>query len=183
MRVRHGFTIIEMLVVLVIIGVMMSTLMPLISKRRTVVNWESVGDRLNEMALFIRAEAMSTHKTYRFVFQHSHETVQDQIFLEEEYIDPEKPNQHSYRDVTSYYAPTRYELPPEYKLRAVYVGKENTLPEPRGQAYCFIIPDGLMQPVIVHLVKKEDKAESLVSYQLNPFLGKFALHEGKVKPE
>jgi len=182
-RSAPAFTLLELLGVLFLGGLLISLLAPLISRRRSLETWDSVQDHLNQVMVFARQEALTKRKLCRVVFQHVTRD-QDSIFVEEEYPDPDEPQnafKRRFRPVTSDFIPMPLMLSAERRIRAVYRGKENILPEPQGQAYAYVIPDGLVQEVSVHVVKTEEKIEELAVFDLNPFLGTFERRESQFK--
>ena len=109
---------------------------------------------------------------------------QDFIAVEEENEDPEKPTRKIYEQVHSHYFNTKYQLADEIKINGVYHGREEMMEENKGQGFCYVIPDGLVQDVLVHLTRRlHGEPESRASFKITPFFGKFEYFEGHVKPE
>lgn len=179
---QSAFTLIELLAVIFLVGLLASLMGPLLHRKKPQETWEIFHDHLNQLASFVRQEAITKRRVYRLVFEQK-QNKQARIFVEEEYQDLDHADKKLYRLVEPIDTPTKLMLEYGRSLRAVYVGRQNALSDQAAAAYCFVIPDGMMQPVTVQVVKAGKGAEEIVSFQLNPFLGTFDRYEGKLKPE
>ena len=162
-------------------GIIASIFLPRLSRRPTTAEWPSITQDLNNLALFARQESLANHQVYRLAFV-SNPKGTDSVRVEQEKADPENPSHKKYDLVFSYYLPTTYNFNAAVKLKAVYVGKTNMLDEQRGVAHCYIIPDGLVQDVTVHLVRHIDAVETSATFIMNPFFGRFEFNEGLIRP-
>lgn len=178
---RSAFTMVEMMVVLLLIGVVASYLLPRLNRRSPAVEWATILRDLDNIIFFTRQEAIANQKVYRLAFK-SNNKAPDEVRIEQELDDLEKPGKKIYQLVSSYYFTTTYLFDPAIKLDAVYLGKQEMLADQRGVAYCYVISDGLVQDVMIHLVRKLDNVETKGSFRMNPFFGKFEFYEGAVKP-
>ena len=182
---QKAFTLVEILVVLLLIGVVATAIMPRLFRRAPQLEWKNVADDVNNLVFFARQEAIANQKVYRLVFK-SNKNGPDSVAVEQENNDPEKPGNKLYKQVFPYYFQanqTQYELPEQIRFKAVFSGKQDMLEEQRGVAYCYIVPDGLVQEVLVQCTKKIDAVETFASLKMLPFLGVFQLHEELIKPE
>lgn len=175
---RSAFTLFEIMVVLVLIGMVTTIFLPRLVRRPLKTEWHTITDDFNTMALFARQEAIIHKKVYRLVFK-SNLNAPDTVWIEEENDDPEKPKQKIYSAITSYYFNTHYQLADQVKLKAVRSGKHDMLGDDHGVAYCFIDQGGLMDDVTVQLIRKIDMVESTMILQMNPFMGRFEMQEGE----
>lgn len=181
-KLRSAFTFIEITVVLALIGVIAAVLLPRLVRRSPAVEWKNILDDFNNIVSFTRQEAVANQKVYRLTFKSSGEQGLDTIMIEEEKDDPDKPGKKIYPIVFSYYFTTTYTLAKGVKLSAVYIGKQNQLDE-KGGAHCYIIPDGLVQDVIIRVIRTINGVESKGSFRMNPFMGTFEFFDGFIKPE
>lgn len=187
MQAHRAFTLFEMVLVIALAGILSAVFLTRIARmKKSPENWTTIADQLNRLATVLRQEAITTGKQVRLTFLRQRDDA-DKILLEQEEPDPEHPGKMIYGKLSAFYADTEYLLPADYRLEGVYRGKENLLPERKGQASCYVQADGLMEDVTLRMVKTdgqaEQKTEELYSYTLNPFLGTFDGYEGKVKPE
>jgi Tfp pilus assembly protein FimT len=173
---------IEMMVVIFLIGVMATITIPRLAYKSPKAEWGSVLDELNNITLFARQEAIANHTVYRLNFKPNGSNP-DTVTIEQEIEDPEKPGKKNYKQATSYYIKTQYQLHPSIKIKAFYHGHRNELSSSDGNTYCYIIPNGLVQDVLIHLIKSEKGVGYNKSIKMMPFYGKFEMEEGFVKPE
>ncbi len=182
-QLRSAFTLIEMMVVIGIMAFMAAIIIPRLAFRTPQAEWPTILADLNDIVFFARQEAISTQKVHRIVFKISADQL-DTVFVEEELDDPEKPGRKIYSP-TSFYFSTKYTFHESVKIKAFFNGKYESLAENKGEGYCYVIPDGLVQDILIHVVRKnkENGTEIPVSFTLSPFFGKFELHDGFVRPE
>ena len=187
-KMRHAFTMIEMMVVIFLIGVIATIVIPRLSYKTPQSEWSSVLYDLNNLALFARQEAISNHGIYRLNFK-SGGNGPDTMIIEREDRDPENQNKIVYTKVTSDYLKTQYQFNPSIKIKDFYHGKKNAMTDHTVDMCCYIMYDGLVQDVLIHLTrnekvtKKESGAESKASFKMMPFYGRFEFHDDFIKPE
>lgn len=186
LRTNYGFTLIEILVVLFLIGIMATIGVPrFLLDRQPKAEWPAVVDEINNLVIFARQEAISSQVVYRLAFK-KQKKGRDFVLVQREGRDPEKPLKKVYNAVSSGYVQTRYELPETIKLHALYHGKDEEFEENKNEGYCYIIPDGLVQDVMIHVTKKKDKKDKKEvqgTLRMAPFFGKFEFSNGFMKPE
>ena len=167
------------MVVVVIIGILATMILPRIMKREPTSSGESITEEINNLVYYARQEAISNQKNYRLHFK-SNRFEQDFVEVEEEGRDAEKPQKIIYIPVTSYFK-TKYLLPKNTTLESFYIGKEEQFAENKGNAYCNVIPNGLVQESLIHLSQEDEEDpeyKSEVSLKMSPFFGRFELNEG-----
>ncbi len=179
---RHAFTMIEMMVVIFLIGVMATFVIPRLVRKTPQAEWSTILYDLNNLAIFARQEAISNQAVYRLNFK-SMGNAPDMMIIEKEEQDPEKPWKRVYTPVLSYYLKTQYQFHPSVKIKAFYHGKKEEVSDGSGDPCCYIVHDGLVQDVIIHLVRTEKGVESRVSFKMMPFYGKFERYDDFIKPE
>ncbi len=179
---QRAFTMIEMMVVIFLIGVMATFIIPRLAYKNPQSDWSTILYDLNNLALFARQEAISNQAVYRLKFK-SNSNAPDLMIIEKEELDPEKPGKKIYTPVSSYYLKLPYKFHPSVKIKAFYHGKKNELEDKFGDPCCYIVHDGLVQDVLIHLVRTEKGVESRVSFKMLPFYGKFEQYDDFIKPE
>jgi len=179
---RHAFTMVEMMVVIFLIGVMATFVIPRLAYRTPQADWSTILYDLNNLAFFARQEAISNQAVYRLRFK-AGGSAPDMMIVEKVGQDPDRPEKPIYTQVLSYYLKTQYQFHPSVKIKAFYHGKKNVLDESGGDTCCYIVHDGLVQDVLIHLARTEKGVESRVSFKMMPFYGKFEQFDGFIKPE
>ena len=66
---RRAFTLIEMLMVIMIMGIVVSVFLGRMSRGKKPETFETIGDQLNRMVLFVRQEALVNQKRYCLAFE------------------------------------------------------------------------------------------------------------------
>ena len=83
----------------------------------------------------------------------------------------------------SEYLQTRYDLPKSIRMKAAYKKKKNEFDENKGQAFCYIIPNGLVESIMIHIEKTIDNREIGATFKMEPFKGEFEFIQGYLRPE
>ena len=162
--------------------------LPRLIRKSPSAKWEAVLDEANSLLYFARQEAISTYKVHRLHFVAK--DGKSSVGIEVESDDPDKPTRKIYTPTKSYYFSAKYTFPKSISIEAVYAGRIDQLDKYRDNAYCYIVPNGLVQEIFVHLIKgaftpeeEEGKKAEKRTLKVSPFLGKFTIHEGYQKPK
>lgn len=187
---REGFTLFEIMLTVVVMGIIALLAIPKIRQRKSVeATAKAVTEEINNLVYFARHSAITKRKIHRLHFV-SPQRGADFVYIEIDAPNPEKPNEQKFEPLAQYSGKnifsSKYTLPENVKFEAVFHGKQEELEEKKRNAFCHIIPDGLVEEVLVHISLKEsakDIQEKIVSLRMLPFFGKFELIEDKIKPE
>lgn len=181
-----AFTLLEILIVMVVIGIIATIAAPRLTRKDPSTKWENVLEEINNMVSYARQEAISRQKTYRLRFKINKSSA-DFVQIEEENTDPENPNKKIYPLIQAHGFKPIYKLSNSEKVsikfEAIYHGKTEQLSENKGEAYCYIIPNGLVQEILIHAIRTEDNKTNKASFKMQPFFGKFEKFDGFLKPE
>lgn len=180
-RKRRAFTLIEMLIVMVIIGFMVTMIPSWLFRKRVDSSLPAVMREFNNLLLVARQQAITSQKVHRLFFK-SEKNFNDYVVVQTMDKDPEKKGKEIARIVASEYLETKYDLPQGIKMEAVYLGKEELFSENRNEAYCYVSPNSLVQGIFIHVIRKIDDLEQKVTFKVEPFLGEFELYSGFIKP-
>ena len=175
-----GFSLIEIMVVIALLGLLLSMVMPRLSRRAPASEWKAIHSEFNNLAQVARQESIAEQTVFRLNFSRGKAPAPDTVTVER--LSKMSPDgKQEFTQASSPYLPTKYELPEGIHFRAVYQGKQDTLQE-RGQAFCYVIPDGLVQDVYVQLTRMESSKEEPVTLKMLPFDGYFELIEKHIRP-
>jgi prepilin-type N-terminal cleavage/methylation domain-containing protein len=183
-REKNGFALIEIMVTVLIIGIMATMIFPRLLRRSPNLEWTHVHQELNNLLYFARQEAILNKEIYRLTIDTK--GAEHTISVETQKIDRAKPDQKKYDVVPSEYFETRYTLPSALKIHAVYKGKQEQLEENKQVAHCYIIPDGLVEDMLIQMKRSSENApeqESKATFKVEPFFGTFELSSGYSKPQ
>lgn len=157
------------------------------SKRDPNSEWPAVVHEVNNMVSFARQEAIAHQKTHRLVFISS-KTELDQLTIEVESTNPEKPQQVTFKPLDIAYFKSIYIFPKGFRIKAVFKGSVDQLADKanKGRAYCYLINEGLVEDTLVHMSRlplRDGDVETFASLKMAPFIGRFEYSPELVKPE
>lgn len=171
-KAQVAFTMIEMMVVLFIIGLMVSLVGPRMAQRTPDATWPVVSDEFNNMLYFARQEAITSQKIHRLVFDKRKRTAHVEVDAGEA-----KPGVRDYQPVHSHYFTSSYALPDEIGYLSLKRGKKDLFEDNKGVAYCYVVPHGLVEDLVLRLERQESERTTAVKLSVQPFLGAFNLQE------
>lgn len=181
MRLAAAFTLLEIMLVIVLIGAVTAFFLPRLVQRSPTLDWSHVLDEMNNLVSFARQEAIANQIEYRLLFVQQPKKPAT-ILIEKEQLDAQDKKRKIFVVITSDYAPTKYTLPEEIVIDGVFDGKTEQLAHYKNRAYCYIVPDGLVQDILIHLTRNSKGVVSEVSLRMKPFYGMFELVQGHSRP-
>jgi len=169
-----AFTLIEVLVAMAIIGLLVS-MAPRLMLRQPQKDVSFVLQQLNRLVELARQEAIVSNKLHRIVF---HSKL---VSLQKEEMDTENPLAINFKPVESAQLKPEYKLPDFVEMRSFFLNGKNILDEYSGDAFVYITPEGMSQPVFVQLLEIREGREEQLTFKMQPFLGRFEREDGWVK--
>ncbi len=169
-----------MMVVLALIGLLISMVAPRFSRRSPSSDWKVIISELNNFTQFARQESVAEQVVFRLNFLRGKNKAPDCVVIEH-WVGVDKKGNQEFAQVSSPYMKTRYEFAENVRVKAVYLGKQELYIE-NGQAFCFVVPEGLVQDVYIQLVRTEEGKEDFVTLKMRSFEGAFELIERLVRP-
>jgi len=178
---NRGFTLVEMMAVLALIGILIGMAVPRFSRRSPSSEWRNILEELNNLAQFARQESIAEQVVFRISFRHGKNDAPDTVSVEREFKKNPKTGMMEFAQASSLYLKAHYTFADTVRIRAIYRGKQELFRE-AGQAFCYVVPEGLVQDVYVQLLRKEGKQDDVATCKMLPFDGKFVLLEKLIKP-
>lgn len=175
---NHGFTIIEILVVLALIGVMTAVVLPNLMPSQPGQERKQFVTKLNELMRFSWQQAILTGNLQRVVVDIPNRTVQLQ---EADKFD--KQGEPIFADMANSYLQTAVTWPEQLQIRNLYIeGFDEMSRSAAGasKAWFYIVPDGLTQRVTINMVDNNDLQDEKVvrmALVLNPYTAQFSVYD------
>lgn len=179
---KKAFTLLELLVVMVIVGFMVTIIPSWLMHKKVDENLTTILQELNNLLIFARQESILLQEPCRLLFK-KEKGGNDFVVLQKLQRDIQNPNKIVPVILNSDYFNTRYILPSKISIEAFYLGKKEMLSENKGEGYCYVMPNTLIESIIIHIVKKTEAGVEKVTFKTEPFIGEFNMFNGFLKPE
>lgn len=173
MKTNQGFTLIEIIVAMLIVGLLMTALVPVLRSRPADERKAFIAE-FNALVALGWYNALITHKVHRLYVQpQKHEiTLQIQSSTDTKVL--------SFEPVKKAYLATRLSMPTQFEVQQFIVVGAPPAENPID-FYFVIMPDGLAQDVIINMYDKKDKLPNgeyrPFSLMLNPFSAQFTTYD------
>lgn len=182
---RSGFSLIELLIVMALLGVMAMVIAPLLKGRDFDQERVSFVLQLNAFIAGAQYNAIASGKVSRVVF----DLKKSQVYIEEQGLGRDETGQDKYELVQVPYNETFFEWDSHhFKLVDFWVNGNNELAGGKDseKTWFYIVPDGIAQVVIINLrdLISSEGYNDLGEYSLvlNPFAVQFKLYESFKQP-
>jgi len=179
---RFGFTLLELMVALVLIGILATIVIPNMRRKAADQDQKNLANYLNAVSQFAMQRAIETYRVHKVVLDLSKRS----IFLEVQ--SPKKDKKDSFERVKSSFLRTEFNWEPNLVFKNIYIEKEDKMKivGKLAQTWFFILPDGLGQPVVLNIIDVKDTRKSAkgkeFSLVLNPFTLQFKNYDSFQKP-
>ena len=181
-KTNSAFTLLEIMMVMVVIASMATIISPWLLRKKPSSEWPFVLSEFNNLVYFARQEAIVNQKNYRLTFKSNADTS-DLVIVESEEDNPENPDKKIYKQALSEYLSTEYKLPDQVKMHAFYKNGKEEFSQNKRIAYCYVVPDGLVEDVMILVNRYIEQEEFKATFKMVPFFGKFDFHTGFLKSE
>lgn len=160
----NGFTLIELMVVIVVLGVMMTLIIPQLGNIGD-ANLKRSARHLTGMIRFLRDEAQAKKEVYRLRFD-----IKDGKYWAEEFVITSKD--------TAEYKRMQVAMAGEGSLAGQTTFKDVQVGSHPDDPYIFFTPDGWVEPAFIQLRNGDDKVFTLI---VKPLTGDTELREGELE--
>ena len=186
---RPGFSLIELLVAIALMGVVAAIVIPNLQRRGPKQKREQFVVRLNLLAAFARQQAIVSNKIQRIEFDLS--SKRKRVALTQATGKKDDRGKPLFLPVKRAYIKTTVAIPASFSFKQFFiegydeiarhrVGKKTT------SIWFFIVPDGLSQSVVINFVNTKEKIApgkfKSVGLVLNPFMVQFKAYDTFQKP-
>jgi prepilin-type N-terminal cleavage/methylation domain-containing protein len=173
-----GFSLLEIVVAILLIGIMAALVVPRLSRRGTKPEDEFTNG-LSVLTQVASTNALLTGKLHRLLFDFKRALVELQQEREEKGAQEKK-----FEPVKVDYLKTTIPWPDALELGNFYIGGKDEVGRGMGvstpQVWFFVSPDGLAQDVVINLQNRETHAQR--GLVINPFTAQFTVHHEFQKP-
>jgi prepilin-type N-terminal cleavage/methylation domain-containing protein len=183
---KHGFTLIELMLAMMIMGIMAGIMIPMIQQMRPQGVQREFARKFNELCLFAWQNALSMQKTHRIFFDFKKRLIAVQI---ESQPSTSLTKEADFKDVDIKYVNTHYTWPDQLSFKHMYINGQEKLQQAGVKvttAWFYIIPDGLTQEVIINTVDNKlldaQGAPVKMGLVVNPFTAQVKRYDAFQKP-
>ena len=180
---KSGFTIIELVVVIFIIGLLATISIPNFRKRRPSYERKQFVSHINALVQTAWQEAIEKFKLRVVAFNEKTR----QVSIGEMPIDPKNPTKKDFKPLKFKYLKTNYTWPENLVIKNFFVnGKDELVRSDKREIYIFINPEGFTDDAIINILDTSDLTidgkEKQLSLVLNPFKIQFKKYDSFQKP-
>ena len=176
---KPGFTFIEIIVVLAIMGLLMAVVVPNIQRFRPGYERNLFVTTVSALVQRAWQNALATHELHRVWFNIEQRTVVIQQATDKH----NRAGEAIYQEISSEYIPASYTWPESLQIKDFFIDGTDFMHAPGTagvkihEVWFYIYPDGSCQEVIINIFDTADTTESeagtRLSLVLNPFSARF----------
>ncbi len=174
-----GFTLLEILIALLIVGLMGAIIIPNLTGRTARYEREAFISELNRITQFAWQQSIMTNKMHRVLFNFE----QNNIVVEKQLNDATE-KKEVFGPITGAYVESDMKIPAQLRMKQFFVEGQDELGRFVGRAtkdaWFYIFSDGTTQQVTINMVDIKDKKNNKprpVGLVLNPFTAQFAVYD------
>jgi prepilin-type N-terminal cleavage/methylation domain-containing protein len=176
-----GFTLVEVIAVVAIIAMMMSIALPQMHRPKGSTKWKNVALHFNKLARIAQKSANRLHARCRLSLK-SIKGGGGSLVVEREELFADGKTTPAYHQINDMLSDGSYEVNQGIEIVDCFVpsSSKGATKEEKQSHYCYFMPHGLADSMIVHLIRDDDFGVSKQTLQMSPFLGSFQSTSGFV---
>ena len=184
-NLKSGFTLIELIIVIALIGVMTIIVMPSFRGDKLAQARQAQVDQLNLLLATAQYSAITSGKINRVIF----DLKLAKVRIEQLSAKKDNLNQDQYELLQVDYNETSLDWDSNLKIKEIYTNNQNAFWSDEvgnAKAWFYIVPDGNAQNVTINFIdlaeNEKTNEQSEYSLVLNPFTVQFKLYDVFQKP-
>lgn len=178
---KHGFTLLELLITIAIIGLMAAVIAPNLGKKKAGQERKEFLARLSSLTQLAWQNALIQNKLHKVIFDFKKKTVS----LEQASAQKDPKGQPKFEPLKVAHVPTSISWPEYLQIKNFFIEgfDEATRFAGRdtGETWFFVVPDGMTQRVTINVTDTNDRDNSgrpkKIGLVLNPFNAQFTAHD------
>ena len=178
---RPGFTLIEIMVAILIVGLMAAIIAPNLGRKNPEYERRQFLGRLNALVRLAAQQASVTGKLHRLHFDLEHHKVMVEVKTEGK----DSKGESAFKQMKAPYLHSVLTWPAYYKIQNFVIEKHDELKNEEStntnkKVWFFIMPDGLAQDVIINFIDKNPAYRNKtkqIGLVMNPFSAQFKIYD------
>ena len=181
MNARHGFTLLEIMIAIAIIGVVMAISVPYFRGRTPRYEREEFIAKVNSLAQVAWQHTLVTHTLHKVTFDLKNRRASIAFAGHGAEVEKGEP---TFTPLTAWHAPTSMVWDKRFKIRQFIINGFDEMARSAHretvEVYFYIMPDGIAQQVTINFLDTKDTINNKprkVGLVLNPFTAQFETHD------
>lgn len=178
---KQGFSLIEILIAVVIIGIMAAVVAPNFTSKKAGQERKAFIAKLNELMQLAWQNALTTNSLHKVVFDFKKKRVS----IEQATGEKDSQGDQKFAPLKEAYLETTIEWPDHLHIKNFFIEGFDEMKRfsgrDTGETWFFVVPDGMTQAVTINLIDtndlQNDGRSTKVSLVLNPFNAQFTSYD------
>ena len=185
MKTKKGFTLLEILIVIALIGILGTVLMPNFQRKTPRYEREAFIARFNSLVHYGWQQALLTHKVHRVTVDVGNKI----ITLAVDSGEKDRSGQDEFKLIANAVQDTLCSIPEQISIKQFFIEGFDMMTKfarsKTASVWFYIVPEGMVQNVVINFTDSKDTKDDKprpVGLVLNPFSALFKTYDTFQKP-